>query len=225
MDEDRVDVGHVDPALDDRRAEEHVRFVAQEGVDPVFELVLLHLAVGHHDPRLGHHAPQRLAHRLDRAHAVVEEEDLAPAAYLAQDRLANQPLVEAADLGPDRQAVDGRRFDDGEIADPGEGHLQRARNRRRGERQDVDGLLQLLDPLFVRDAEALLFIHDEESEVLELDILLEDAVGRNHDVDLARRESFESRLRVLRRAEARQHVDPDGMGGETLLEILEMLLA
>ena len=38
VDENRVDVGHVDPALDDRRTEEHIGLVAQEGVDAVLEL-------------------------------------------------------------------------------------------------------------------------------------------------------------------------------------------
>ena len=41
-----------------------------------------------HDPR------KHLLHRIDRLHPVVQEEALPAAADLAQDRFANQPLVE-----------------------------------------------------------------------------------------------------------------------------------
>ena len=44
---------------------------------------------------------------------------------------------------------------------------------------------ELLDALLVRDAEALLFVDDEEAEVLEVDVLREQAVRADDDVDLA----------------------------------------
>ena len=43
----------------------------------------------------------------------------------------------------------------------------------------------LLEALFVADAEALLFVDDEQAEVLELELLREDGVGADEDVDLA----------------------------------------
>ena len=44
---------------------------------------------------------------------------------------------------------------------------QCARDRRRRQRQHIDGLLELLDALLVGDAEALLFVDDQEPEVME----------------------------------------------------------
>ena len=46
-------------------------------------------------------------------------------------------------------------------------------------------VLQLLDRLLVGDAEALLLVDDEQAEVLERDVLGEQAVGADDDVDLA----------------------------------------
>ena len=43
----------------------------------------------------------------------------------------------------------------------------------------------LFEAFFVADAEALLFVDDEEAEVLELQVFREDAVGADEDVDLA----------------------------------------
>ncbi len=66
-------------------------------------------------------------------------------------------------------------------------HLQRARDRRRGQRQHVDLRAQLLEPLLVGDAEALLLVDDEQAEVLEAHVARQQPVRADDDVDLARR--------------------------------------
>ena len=53
------------------------------------------------------------------------------------------------------------------VADADQRHVQRARDRRRRQRQHVDLAPQLLQPLLVRDAEALLLVDDEQAQVLE----------------------------------------------------------
>ncbi len=55
----------------------------------------------------------------------------------------------------------------------------------------------LLEALFVADAEALLFVDDEEAEVLELEVFGEDAVGADEDVDFALFGFFEDDLLLL----------------------------
>ena len=66
---------------------------------------------------------------------------------------------------------------------PGERHLEGARDRAGGERQDVDALGHALDRLLVGDPEALLLVDDEEAELLERDVLRQQPVGADHDVD------------------------------------------
>ena len=61
-------------------------------------------------------------------------------------------------------------------------------------RQHVDLLAQLLDPLLVRDAEALLLVDDEQPEVAELDVLRQQPVRADDDVDLAGGEIVERLL-------------------------------
>jgi hypothetical protein len=68
-----------------------------------------------------------------------------------------------------------------QLAQPRERELERARDRRRGEREHVDRLLQLLDALLVRDAEAVLLVDHEQAEVAERDALLEQAMRADHD--------------------------------------------
>ena len=64
-----------------------------------------------------------------------------------------------------------RRVEHRHVADPGERHLERPRDRRGRHRQDVDLGPQLLQPLLVRHAETLLLVHDHHTQVLELDVL------------------------------------------------------
>ena len=118
--------------------------------------------------------------------AVVDVEDLPAARELALHRLADHLLVAAGDDRAHGAAVDRRRRDEREVAQARDGHLQRARDGRRREREHVDLRAELLDALLVRDAEALLLVDDEEAEVLEVHVLREEAVRADDDVDLAR---------------------------------------
>ena len=72
-----------------------------------------------------------------------------------------------------------------EIANAGQRQLQRARDRRRGQRQHMDVAAQLLQPLLVPDAEMLLLVDDQQAEVLELDRLRQQRVRADDDIDLA----------------------------------------
>ena len=154
----------------------------------------------------------------------MEEEGLAAALDLALDRPLDQVLVVGADVGADRPAALGRGLDHRDVAQPGEAHLQGARDRRRREREHVDLQLQLAQQLLLLDAEALLLVDDEQAEVLGADVAREQPVGADQDVDLARLERREHRLHLGRLAQARDPVDREGQVGEALAEGAEVLL-
>ena len=117
--------------------------------------------------------------------AVVHEEDLAAARDLALDRFAQHVVVPARDEGADGAPVQRRRGDQRQITQAADRHLQRARDRRGAQREHVDLGAQLLDALLVGHAEALLFVHDQQAELLEVHVLRQHAMGADHDVELA----------------------------------------
>ena len=125
-------------------------------------------------------------------------ERLAAAVALAQQRLADHDRVERRDEGAHREPVDRRRGDDRQIAHAGQRQLQRARDRRRGQRQHMHLGAQLLELLLVRDAEMLLLVDDQQAEVLELDRLAEQRMRADDDVDLPVGEPFLRRASVRR---------------------------
>ena len=71
------------------------------------------------------------------------------------------------------------------VADARERQVERPRDRRRGEGQDVDLALELLQPLLGRDAEALLLVDDHQPEVLEPDVLRQQPMRADDEVDRA----------------------------------------
>ena len=133
-------------------------------------------------------------------------------------------LVVLADVRADRPAALGRRLDHRDVAQARERHVQRARDRRRREREHVDLEPQRAQQLLLRDAEALLLVDDHEPELLRDHVAREDAVRADQDVDLALGEVAQHLLRLGRRAEARDHLDADREVAVALAERVPVLL-
>ena len=94
--------------------------------------------------------------------------------------------IEADDARLDGQAVRRRRLQVADVADAQQRQVQRARDRRGGQRQHVHRLPQLLEPFLVLDAEALLLVDDDQAQVLELHVGADQAVRADDDVDCRR---------------------------------------
>ena len=163
VDDDRVRVRDVEARLDDRRADQDVGGALGERDHHLLERALGHLAVPDDDPGARQHLAELLGLGLDRLDPVVDEEHLPAAVELAQDRVADEPGRRLGDPGLDRQAVLGRRLDHAQVADPGEGQVERPRDRRGGQREHVDLVAEPLEPLLGGDAEALLLVDDDQA--------------------------------------------------------------
>ena len=177
IDDDRVGVRDVEPRFDDRRADQDVGGAVGEGDHHLLERALGHLAVADHEPDAGQHPAQLLGLGLDGLDPVVDVEDLPAAVELAQDRVADEPGRRLGDAGLDRQPVLGRRLDDRQVADPGEGQVERPRDRRGRQGQDVHLALELLEPLLGGHPEALLLVDHDQPEIAEADVLATAAGG------------------------------------------------
>ena len=119
-----------------------------------------------------------------------DEEALPAAIMLPKQCFAHDHRIPRRDIGSDREAIDRRSLDDRQFAKPRHRHLQRPRDRRGGEGEDVDILTKRLQPLLVRHAEMLLLVDDDEPEFLELDGFTQKGVGADDDIDLAFFQAF-----------------------------------
>ena len=126
-----------------------------------------------------------IAHALDRLHAVVQEIDLALPFQLAIDRVANDALVVAANNRFDRQPIERRRLDRRHVFHADERKIKRARNRRRRKREHIDEFEKLLELFFMQNAEALFFVDDDQTQILENDIAGNEPMRADDNVDAA----------------------------------------
>ena len=210
--------GMSSPGLDDRRAHEDVGGAVRERDHHLLEGALAHLAVPDHEPHARQHPAELLGLRLDGLDPVVDVEDLAAAVQLAQDRVADEAGRRLGDPGLDRQPVLGRRLDDAEVADAGQGEVEGPRDGRRRQGQHVHLAPELLEPFLGGHPEALLLVDDDEPQVAEPDVLAEQPVGADHDVDGAVGESGDRRRLGRLRHEPRQQPDLERERGEPLRE-------
>ena len=224
LDDERVGLRDVDARLDDRGRDEHVGVAREERVHPLLELALAHLPVRDEEPEPGAELAELLAHLVDRLDAVVEVERLAAAGVLSLERDPDQLLVVLPHARPDRASPFGRRLDDRDVAQAGERHVQRPRDRRRREREHVDLEPERAQQLLLGDTEALLLVEDDEAELLRDHVAREDAMGADEHVDLAGGEVGQHLLRLGRLPEPRHHLDVEREVAEALAERVPVLL-
>ena len=148
-------------------------------------------ALGHERLQLGGNLP-------DRVDAVVHEINLAAAVEFLLDRGLDQLFIPVGDHGLNRHAVFGRGFDHAHVAQADERHVQGARDGRGRHSEHVDLGAHLLDALFVADAEALLFVDDEQAEVGELYVFRKQAMRADEDIDFADRNALQNFFDLLR---------------------------
>ena len=152
------------------------------------------------------------------ADPVVDKEDLAAAVQLPEHRLPGQLVAILAHEGPHRLPALRRRLDHTHVPYAGQRHVERPRDGRGRQRQHVDLPPKLLEPLLVRYPEALLIVDDQQAQVLERHVLLHQPVRADDDVDDPRAQPLHHLPGLGVRAEAAQHLNPDGKGAQPLRE-------
>ena len=224
VNDDGIGIGYVQAVFDQARTEEDVVFAFIEIEHDRFQQAPGHLAVGDADGHIRQEGLEFVFHLFDGRNAVVDEEDLAAPPFFAHNGIADDAGVVFGHIGLDRETVCRRRFDDAHFPQVDQGHVQRPRNRRGAQGQDVDIGCPGLPFFLLGHAEALFFIDDQETQVLELDLLVEQAVGPDEDVDIAGQGPGQDIFLFFIRAEAVEDVDVDAEGTEAFHKGLEMLL-
>ncbi len=224
LDDQGVGIGDVDPGLDDRGRHQDVELLLPEVDDHLLQLGLAHLPVRGGDPRLRHQLLQPGGRPVDRLDPVVDVEHLALAQEFTPDRGRDLLLVVRADEGQHRVSLLRRGGDGGHLPDPGDRHLQGARDRGRGHGEHVDVGPQLLQLLLVLDAEALLLVDDDQAEVLEPGLRGEQPVGADDDVHRALEQPLQYGLGLAVALEPGQRLHVHREVGVALGEGREVLL-
>ena len=182
------------------------------------------MAVGHSHPGLRDQLTDPARYLVDVVHPVVYEEDLAFPEEFSADGLGHRSLVIVADVGQDRLAVGGWGVNEAEVADSGQRHFQRPRDRSGGQGQDVHPGPNFFDRLLVGDPEALFLVDDQQAQLLEPDVVGEKAVGADHHVHRPVGQPGDNSPGLGGGEESAEDLNSDGVRGEAVAEGLAVLL-
>lgn len=194
VDEDSIGFGDVESAFDDRCGDEDIEVACHEGDHDLFEFVFRELSVGDADGGFGDDSLELIGEGFDVVDLVVDEVDLTTAVEFAHDGGADQLIVHTTDAGFDPLSVVGGGGEVRDVAYADQGEVKRTGDGGGAEGKDIDFEAEFFEALFGIDAESLFFVDDEETEVVEFDVLLDDAVGTDDEIDGSRFEAFESSI-------------------------------
>ena len=110
------------------------------------------------------------------------------------------------------------------IANPRKAHVKRSGNRGCGKRQHIHVFFERLQLFLMRHAEALLLIHDNQPQILELDILGENPMRPNQNFGIALFDILQTLLLLLRRTETGEQLDMHRIARHSLGKGIIMLL-
>ena len=170
MDNHGVDIGDIQPRLDDCRCHQHINLCVDKLKHDLLQLMLLHLTVGKRHIRLRHKACDLTGDLLNIVDAVVYIVHLSLSGQLAHNRLTHHLLIVLHDICLYRLALAGRFFQHAHITDSHKTHVQCPWDWRRSQRQHVHIVLDLLDLLLVAHAKTLLLVNHKKAQILVDDI-------------------------------------------------------
>ena len=180
--------------------------------------------MGHGNGELGHPPFHGRCARINGLHPVVQVIDLSAPLNLPPDGVVQNPLVMLQDEGLHRIPVRRRRFNGRHVPNARQGHVQGPGNRGGREGQNIHTFRDLLQPLLVRDAEALLLIHHQKTQILKLHAFLQKLVGPNDHVQRSGPQILQGLFLLGRGAEPAEHVHIHRKSPEAAHHRLVMLL-
>ena len=176
------------------------------------------------DASLRHECLNRIGNAPKIRDAIVDDERLTLACELTLQCLLNSSLIPRNHLRHNCATIRRRRCQGRDIAQSEHRHVQRSRDRRRAECQDIRCDSKLKQALFVFNSEALLFIDHDEPEILESHILRKNAVRADEDVDIALRSRFENDALLSICLESTQRLHAERIRAESIAKTLLVLL-
>ena len=207
MDNHGIDARHINSGFDNRGREQQIGFAVGKFVHDVFKLFDRHLAVSHQNFDIRHQSAQFFFNPVDIRNPRADEESLAVTEFFAVNRFFYHNLIKRHDKSSGCQAVNRRRGDNAQLFDAGQRQLQRPRNRRGGQRQNMDIGFQLFEFFFMGNPEMLFFINNQQAEIGKSDVFGQQCVRADDNVDRAFSQATLNFFGFFRRYQTGKHFD------------------
>ena len=223
FDHERVGIWNIHAGFDNCCANKHIHLAVDHRLPDALHLLAVRFAVRRGNARLRHGFANPCGAKVDILHAVVQPKNLPAAAQLRAHRLRQKLRIIFRHIALHGHAVARGLLQNAHIADTRHGHMQRAGNRGRRQCQNVNAARHGFQFFLLRNAEALLLIHNHKPEIVKHHIAAEHAVGADENIDLAPLHRAQRFLLLCRRAKARKHIHLHGKPAHAGADGLKML--
>ena len=177
-----IDIGNVQPRLNDGRGHQHIDLPVHEIKHDPLQFRFLHLAVGERHIGLRHQVSDGRRHIRNIVDPVIDVVNLSLPGKLPDNGLSDHLLVIFADKGLNRQPVLRRLLQHAHIPYSHQTHVERPWNRCCRQSQHIHIFLQFLDLFLVGHAETLFLVNDQKSKILVFHICGKHAVRADHNI-------------------------------------------
>ena len=188
-----IDIGDVNSGFNNGCTDQNLDISAHHAIHHIGKQLLVHTAVSNTDRYLT--AEQRgyfAGCTLNVINTVMEIINLAAALKFPHHGICQNIPVMFQNKGLNGETVFRRLLNGGHIPYSGKGHIHGSGDRSGRERQNIHTAGEFLDVFLMRNAETLLLIHDEKTEVFKRYIFGKKAVCTDHKIALAGGQIFQN---------------------------------
>ena len=164
--DNRIGIGNVDTVLYNSGRKQYIIIVIDKAHDDFLQILRLHLSVTDCYPTVWDMLLDEHLELRKLGYSVAYEINLSVSAHLEIDGIADDFTTKRYQFGMNRITVRWRSAHDAHIPGAHQRELEGSRNRSGTHRKCIDIHLELTEFLFGRHTELLLFIDDEQSQVM-----------------------------------------------------------
>ena len=220
-----IGVRLINAIFNQRRTEKNIKFTGIEIHHNIFQLPSIHTAVGYSDGDIfRQNLPEVMLHSFNGINAVVNEVCLPMAFLFADNGIPYQIIIIFGDIGLDGMAVGRCLRKCGHIPHPGKGHVECSWNRGSRKGQHIDSSRPGFPLFLLYNAEALFFIHNEKSQLMAVNLLVQNGMRSNNDIYLSRCQFLQNQFLLFRRDKPVEDCHPYAKRFHPLNKVLIMLL-
>ena len=221
--DNRIGIGNIDTVLYDGGRKQHIIIVIDKAHDDFLQILRFHLSVTDGYPTVWNMLLYEHLELRKFGYSVAYEINLSVSAHLEIDGIADNFTTKRYQFGMNRITVRWRSAHDTHIPGAHQRELEGTRNRSGTHRKCVDIHLELTEFLFGRHTELLLFIDDEQSQVMPFHGLGYQLMCTYQDVYLTLFQVFKHLSGFLRRACPAEVIYPYRHAFQTLFKCLIVL--
>ena len=166
MDDHRIYIWNIQTCLNNCCRDQNINITIDKIIHDLLQLCFLHLSMCKGNICFRNKFLHLRSNISDIADTVINIIYLSMSGQLSDNCFPDHFIIVFAYKCLDRLSVIWRFFQDAHISDPDQAHMQRSWNRRCRQRQNIYAFFHFLDFFLVCYAKSLLFIHNQQPQIL-----------------------------------------------------------